>query len=135
TSYFDWLGNTVHAFSISAFHNSIRIVATSVVETDRPPRDPTGFNDSWPIGTADNDYSIYDYLQFGGPVVDSPFLRTFIDDLKPDKGMPLGQLAMRMLRLIERRFTYQKGITNAASPITEMLEHGQGVCQDFTHLM
>ncbi|MBV8780975.1 MAG: transglutaminase family protein, partial [Phycisphaerae bacterium] len=35
TSYFDWLGNTVHAFAVSPFHKQIRIVATSVVETDR----------------------------------------------------------------------------------------------------
>jgi len=28
-----------------------------------------------------------------------------------------------------------KGITSAASPITELLETGKGVCQDFTHLM
>src|SRR5581483_7544082 len=37
TSYFDWLGNTVHAFTVNDFHGRIEIVATSVVETDRPP--------------------------------------------------------------------------------------------------
>ena len=36
TSYFDWLDNTVHTFTVGPFHNQIRIVATSVVETDRP---------------------------------------------------------------------------------------------------
>jgi transglutaminase-like putative cysteine protease len=40
-----------------------------------------------------------------------------------------------MVRLINQRFTYRKGITNAASPITDLLRHGSGVCQDFTHLM
>src|SRR5438105_14754765 len=63
TSYFDWLGNTVHAFSISAFHRDIRIVATSVVETDRPAADPMTLPDIWPI-QADGDYALYDYLQF-----------------------------------------------------------------------
>ena len=28
-SYFDWLGNTVHAFTVNQFHRQIRIVATS----------------------------------------------------------------------------------------------------------
>src|SRR4029079_15644523 len=37
--------------------------------------------------------------------------------------------------LINQRFTYKSGVTTAASPSTEMLEHGAGVCQDFTHLM
>jgi transglutaminase-like putative cysteine protease len=40
-----------------------------------------------------------------------------------------------MLDLINSRFTYQRGVTTAASPITHMLEQGGGVCQDFTHLM
>src|SRR5205823_15128534 len=41
TGYFDWLGNLVHAFTINAFHERIRIVATSVVQTNRPPTDPS----------------------------------------------------------------------------------------------
>jgi len=39
------------------------------------------------------------------------------------------------LHLINEKFTYKKGMTSAASPITDILETGQGVCQDFTHLM
>ncbi len=35
TSYFDWLGNSVHAFTIGQFHRQIRIIAASVVETER----------------------------------------------------------------------------------------------------
>ena len=33
SSYFDWLGNRVDTFSVNPFHQQIRIVATSVVET------------------------------------------------------------------------------------------------------
>jgi transglutaminase-like putative cysteine protease len=48
-SYFDWLGNTVHAFSINQFHKQIRIQATSVVETDRPRPPVEKFADRWPV--------------------------------------------------------------------------------------
>ena len=48
-SYFDWLGNTVHAFTVNPFHKQIRIVATSVVETDRRRVEPERFADTWPI--------------------------------------------------------------------------------------
>src|SRR5437016_5382794 len=48
TSYFDWLGNTVHTFTIGPFHRQIRIVATSVVETDRPRPQLQRFADVWP---------------------------------------------------------------------------------------
>src|ERR1700722_1870144 len=91
-SYFDWLGNTVHTFSIAPAHKSVRIVATSVVETDRPHKAPERFADRWPIGPAAYDYTVYDYLQFGGPVVDSPELRALTDVLAPEHGTSLGEL-------------------------------------------
>lgn len=134
-SYFDWLGNTVHAFTVNSFHDRIRIVATSVVETDRVRVQPERFLDRWPIPADAVDYTMWDYLQFGGPVQDSPRLRELVDILAPEQGMSLGELALRMLHLIAERFTYRKGVTNAASPTTEILEHSSGVCQDFTHVM
>jgi transglutaminase-like putative cysteine protease len=133
-SYFDWLGNTVHAFTVNAFHNEIRILATSVVETDRLKIEPERFADTWPLGN-ESDYTLYDWLSFGGPVVDSPALREVVSVLSPQGGMSLGELGLRMLVLINERFAYEKGITTSASPITEVLDHGKGVCQDFTHLM
>jgi transglutaminase-like putative cysteine protease len=131
-SYFDWLGNTVHAYTINAFHEQIRIVATSIVETERAA---AAAGDVWPIARAAMDFTMYDFLQFGGPIVDSPNLRSVVEQLNPRDGEPLGELAQRMIDLINQRFAYKPGVTTAASPITEMLEHGAGVCQDFTHLM
>ncbi len=133
-SYFDWLGNTVHAFTVNPFHKQIRIVATSVVETDRPRKQVEKFADRWPI-EQNGDYSLYDYIHFGGPVVDTPQLRKCVEILWPTPGMSLGEMALRILALINDKFTYKKGVTTAASPITELLEKGEGVCQDFTHLM
>lgn len=135
SSYFDWLGNTVHSFTVNSFHNQIRIVATSVVETDRTSVQPERFQDRWPVSVGTYDYGNWDYLQFGGPIVDCPKLRELVAILQPTEGMSLGELALRMLHLLADRFTYRKGVTTAASPITEILEHGTGVCQDFTHLM
>jgi len=135
TSYFDWLGNTVHAFNINPFHKQLRIVATSVLETNRPAMNLELLPDRWPVCPGDCDYTVYDFLQFGGPIVDSPLLRKLAEELRAEEGMFVGDLAGRMLRLINERFTYRKGITTAASPITDMLEKGSGVCQDFTHLM
>ena len=133
-SYFDWLGNTVHAFNVNEFHNRIQIVATSVVETDRPNISVDGRPDSWPL-TLDGDYALYDYLTFGGPVVECAGLRELVAQINPQPGMPLGELAWKMLNKIDSDFEYKKGITTAASPITEVLEKRAGVCQDFTHLM
>ena len=134
-SYFDWLGNMVHAFTVNSFHNQIRIVATSVVETDRARVQPERFADRWPVPPDAYDYAVWDYLQFGGPIVDVPKLRELASVLRPEEGMALGELALRMLHLVDEHFVYKKGVTTAASPITDILEHDSGVCQDFTHLM
>src|SRR5258706_2398321 len=135
TGYFVWLGNLVHAFTINAFHDQIRIVATSVVETDRPLIDPATLADPWPIAIDDLDYAVRDYLRFGESVVDHPTLRELAASVNPRPGMPLGDLALTILRAIDERFAYEKGVTTATSPITEILQHHRGVCQDFTHLM
>ena len=74
SSYFDWLGNTVHTFSVNMFHRQISIMATSVVETDRPRKEPERFRDIWPIPPEAYDYTTYDFLGFGGPIVDCPQL-------------------------------------------------------------
>ncbi len=135
SSYFDWLGNTVHAFTVSPFHKNLKIVATSLVETDRPKKEPERFKDLWPLPTAAYDYRAYDYLQFAGPVLDTPELRALVNVLRPQEGIPLGEIALRILHLIDDRFRYEAGVTTAASPITEILTHKKGVCQDFAHLM
>ena len=134
-SYFDWQGNTVHSFTITPFHKAIRIVATSVVETDRPRKEVEKFADTFPTPTDQSKYSHYDYLQFEGPVVNSPELTDLVGLLERRPGSSLGELALQMLHLINEKFTYQKGITTSASPITDVLKTGSGVCQDFTHLM
>lgn len=134
-SYFDWLGNTVHAFAVNNPHKQIRIVATSVVEIDRAQLDPEQCPDTWPLQPGSLDYTTFDYMNFDGPVVDCGQLHELVSHLHVEPGVKLGELAMRMLRLIDERFTYEKGVTNAASPITEIFEHGGGVCQDFSHLM
>jgi len=133
-SYFDWLGNTVHTFNVNHSHEKLRVVATSVVETETMRIAPESLPDTWPLPASSN-YKLYDFLQFDGPIVDSPELRELAKELHADDGIPVGELAMRMIRLINSRFEYQKGITTAASPVTDTLKLGKGVCQDFTHLM
>jgi transglutaminase-like putative cysteine protease len=138
-SYFDWLGNMIHAFSINALHNRIQIIANSIVETDARQNRLENFPDVW-IRDANFDYTLCDFLLFGGPVVDTELLRQLSNSLLTQVStrnapVKLGNLVLAMLRLIHDEFDYHKGITTSASPITEILEHRKGVCQDFTHLM
>jgi transglutaminase-like putative cysteine protease len=138
-SYFDWLGNTIHAFSINAMHNQIQIIATSIVQTDARHNRLEHFPDTW-IRDANFDYSLCDFLLFGGKIVDSTELRDLAASAIPQSNgrnsqVKLGALVTSLLRLIDEKFVYQKSVTDASSSITEILAHGRGVCQDFTHLM
>ena len=89
SSYFDWLGNTVHTFSVNMFHRNISIIATSVVETDRPRKEPERFRDAWPISSEAYDYTAYDFLQFGGPIVDCPQLHELAKLVVPKDNIAL----------------------------------------------
>lgn len=133
-SYFDWLGNTVHTFTANGTHESVKIIATSVVETEPMTVMPETLPDTWPLRET-TDYRLWDYLQFSGPVVDSPLLADMAKELYARPGIRIGELGQRMIRLINMKFEYQQGITTAASPVTEVLQHRAGVCQDFSHLM
>jgi transglutaminase-like putative cysteine protease len=133
TRYFDWLGNMVHTFGISPFHDCIRIVATSVVETLHGDLEVNALPDRWPLD--DTGYANRDFLLLEGPVVDCARLRALAVALEAKSGEPLGDIATRLLGLLGSRFEYERGVTSAASPITDILEKQRGVCQDFTHLM
>ncbi|MGC8541885.1 MAG: transglutaminase family protein, partial [Phycisphaerae bacterium] len=133
-SYFDWLGNTVHVFSIGGFHDAIEIVATSVVQTTARPGLIEKLADLFPLGPLD-DYALAEYLRFDTLVCDSPALTDFAHKLRPRGEVRLAEVVGQIMAAINRDFTYQAGVTTVASPVTEMLGHGRGVCQDFAHLM
>jgi len=135
TSYFDWLGNTVHAFTVNAFHRQIRIVATSVLETQRFRVYPEDLIDTYPLDQGSFSYDAWDFLQFSGPVSDSPAVRALAQEVAPRPGESLGIVAQRIMDLLNDRVVYKSGVTTASSTISEVLDHRSGVCQDFTHLM
>jgi len=133
-NYFDWLGNTVHAFAVTGLHRNIKIVATSVVLTSNRGRSPGDLPDSWPL-PVQSDYALSDFLRLEGPVMDCPALDQLAARIRPKGTVPLAKVILEIMDTINSEFQYEKGVTTASSPITEVLEHRRGVCQDFTHLM
>ena len=135
--YFDWLDNHVHAFSIHGYHDRIRIAATSLVQTDKPSRsldDLEQLPGTYPLDDAvDADYTLFDFLDLKKPIADSGALRAIAADVNAQPGEPLGVVVRRAMGLVKSRFEYVQGVTTSATPVAEFLEHGRGVCQDFTH--
>jgi transglutaminase-like putative cysteine protease len=133
--YQDGFGTRVHHFNLLAAQQHVRILAAAVVETHPQPRDLAGSRATWPLSPAGAGLEVLDMLPLRGPVRATPLLGPVLDALAPRHGMPLGELAASVSRYIHRRFQYAKAVTLAGSPIDHLLEHGKGVCQDFSHLM
>jgi transglutaminase-like putative cysteine protease len=75
------------------------------------------------------------FLSLGGPVRYTSRLDSLLEKLRPQPGMSLTDVVMRIAGHICENFTYAKDVTLASSPIDDVLREGKGVCQDFTHLM
>ena len=131
----DGFGNRVHHFGLLGSHDHIHILAASVVETHPRPHDLAAVRAAWPLAADAVDLDALDFLKLGGPARATPRLEPLLDALRPAPGMPLGELVARASSFIHEHFEYAKDVTLAGSPIDDLLEHGKGVCQDFTHLM
>jgi transglutaminase-like putative cysteine protease len=133
--YQDGFGNRVHHFNLLASHQAVRILAASIVESERTPRDLGCSRALWPIPHEDAGLDALDFLQFRGSVRATPKLAPLLDALRPRRGTPVVELVRSVARHLHGHFQYARDVTLASSPVDEILDKGKGVCQDFAHLM
>jgi len=125
----DYFGTEVLEFGIPTAHEQLTIDVRARVVTSAPPEPPDG---SWEsLQTAS-------YIDAAGeftlPWQDQPpiaGLGTLSDALEASS--PLETLEL-LCELIPDRFEYRPGATYVGSTVTDLLEMGAGVCQDFVHL-
>jgi transglutaminase-like putative cysteine protease len=133
-SYFDWLGNTVHAFSINGLHKSVKIVASSVVQTHHQHSRSGSLPDRWPPSNLP-DYTLLDFLKLESPIGDCPELDRVVGEIKPRESARQLDVAMEVMRYVSDEFQYEKGVTSVSTTVEEVLTHRRGVCQDFAQVM
>ena len=133
--YQDGFGNHVHHFNLLAAHERVRLLAASVVETQRGDRDLTACRATYPLPPDGVALDTLDFLAFRGPVCDTPLLAPVLEALRPRPGVALGELVNGVLSYIHTHFEYAPAVTQASSPVDDVLREGKGVCQDFAHLM
>jgi transglutaminase-like putative cysteine protease len=133
--YQDGFGNRVHHFNVLTAHVELTIRAASIVET--LPRDDrwTQSPQRWPMELDRSDLEVVDFLHLRGPVAPTPKLEPLVEKLQPQTGEPVVDVIQRVCSYINTHFVYDRHATLASSPIDDVLMHGKGVCQDFTHLM
>jgi transglutaminase-like putative cysteine protease len=125
----DYHGNMVLTFNVLPAHRSVVVTGHSVVETHRNP-----FAQRSPLDEFEIRKAHLDYLGFGGPVEDV----AEIEELADAAGLRGAQYpfdaAQTLNELIYERFTYQDGVTDVHTKISEVFASGKGVCQDFAHI-
>jgi transglutaminase-like putative cysteine protease len=133
--YQDGFGNRVHHFSRLSAHEQVRILAAGVVETHPRLADPPASRTTYPLDLERAELDVLPFLRFRGPVRPSARLNPLVERLRPRTGMNLLEWLFQVAHHIRTHFEYAPHVTLASSPIDDLLEHGKGVCQDFTHLM
>ena len=133
----DGFGNTKHVLNIHREHSTLEIIARSTVETTHAAPLPNALR----RGAWDEVRSwtgAFPHWEFTRPSVFAQptlALTAFVDrhGVAPSDD-PLQSL-VGLRDSIHSSFKYVPGSTTAVSPIDHILETGEGVCQDYAHVM
>ena len=128
----DWLGNRVHHFSIVDFHDRLVIEAQSAVEVRPRSLSLAAVPDE--LAALPDDHRLMDFRAFVGPVDRCDELGALARRLELEHAGTVGLAIERVMRALRQELTYKKGVTTSASPVSEVVRKGAGVCQDFTHV-
>src|SRR4051812_1227074 len=131
--YVDAFGNTVSYLNLLIPHGKVEVSFDSVVETYGPPFRGEGLRGG--SDSAAGRALLHDYL-CPTPLTEwCEELRDFARKLEPAREVSTRELAEFVSHEIHGSFRYEGEVTSVSSPVTDILRHGGGVCQDFAHLM
>lgn len=138
----DAFGNSQAHFSLATPHTALLVVAQSEVDIITPDT-PLALANSLSVAQVIDrlTYRVRAPFQpaseFAYPSPHVPLhkeLRDYAADvLHPSR--PVAEAAMALMHRIHRDFKYAPATTDISTPILEVFECRQGVCQDFAHLM
>lgn len=140
----DVYGNTRTYFSLQSSHESLTVVAESLVSTT--PVNPLQ-SEGMPAMAAWEQvreqfryragaaYDSASEFLFASPYV--PRHDAFVEFARPSfvAGRPLPEAAYDLMGRIHAHMQYEAEITEVNTPALEALQLGKGVCQDFAHIM
>jgi transglutaminase-like putative cysteine protease len=132
TGYRDGFGNRVELFNLLAPHTEVVIASSACVRVHRPPADAPGAVPFAPELARHVDAA--EYLR-PSPLVDFPGpVRAFAETVPIAEGVSVRAAAEAVMAAVRERLQYEKRVTEAHTRVSEALELGRGVCQDFAHL-
>ncbi|MGD9703784.1 MAG: transglutaminase N-terminal domain-containing protein [Acidimicrobiia bacterium] len=142
TDWDDPFGNRVTYVSVNRPHDSLELVATSTVAIVPSAFDPTGprpfeawdavaaalDDDRSPLGLDARSYRVGSRL---GPT--SAAAREYAAASFP-AGRDLVDAMADLCHRIYSEFEFDSAFSDTTTPVSDVLEHRRGVCQDFAHL-
>ncbi|HEY7987407.1 MAG TPA: transglutaminase family protein [Methylophilaceae bacterium] len=137
----DFFGNQVAYFSIHQPHNEFSITSISEVQV-YPAATQLNFSQGMAWETVremlEENMSPQN-LEARQYVLDSPLIKashelSFYAQDSFYPGRPLLEAVYDLMQRIFHDFTFDPEFTTLATPLSEVLEHRRGVCQDFAHL-
>lgn len=135
----DTFGNRCTYFALQDAHERLTVTAVSEVDV-RPPQGGASADLPWEkvieILREGSDPLVLEARRF---ILESPFIGSnpeFAAYAAPSfaTGRPIIEAVNDLMRRIHEEFTYDPTFSTIATPITDVLAHRKGVCQDFGHL-
>jgi transglutaminase-like putative cysteine protease len=131
-SHRDWNDNQAHHFTIVPFHDRVLIVAGATVETHPKLVALAESTDSLPLSELGPRFQ--DFLGFQGPVQRDPRLVRYAEEVGLFRCDRAAQAILLVTSRLKERIQYKKGVTSSSTTVSDALNLGQGVCQDFSHV-
>lgn len=138
----DAFGNSRAYFALNAPHTSLVVTAQSEVELTRPAAS-ANLRRSLHVAAVREQITYRAHAPFNAAAefaYASPYVplhdelrRYALDSLQPSR--PLAEAAVELMQRIHRDFRYAPASTDISTPVLEVFERREGVCQDFAHLM
>jgi transglutaminase-like putative cysteine protease len=136
-AYRDALGNIIHHFDIPGRHSQLVISADAIVEFVGQPDLPAALPlETWlEVDALVESGEYWDCLLPSELTRETPRLSEFEASLGLSREHDPLSAVRAISHAIHARFEYRQQVTTVDSPIDHALESGEGVCQDFAHVM
>ena len=133
-SYVDYWGTRVDAFGVRTAHEQLEVVAETTVETRAPNRMV-----ACPRAARLREPAFVD--EHGELLARSPHAAwdDGLAELAARRAEPAGDdvvgIVLALMRTVGTSLTYAPGVTYVGVSAREVLQRGQGVCQDYAHVL
>lgn len=133
--YTDYWGNRAGFFNVLEGHQELKVESRVLVRTVQPDEVSENCTGSFADLETEKGSSLF-LLELTKPamILEQQQINTICLELQSN-GKNVGQVVEACSSYVFENFTYTKGITTIETTIDEILQHREGVCQDFAHVL